>query len=357
MSLSPSLLSAAPKVILHDHLDGGLRPATIIELAGEVGYSALPTTDVDDLATWFYDAANSGSLETYLETFTHTLAVMQTPEALERVAAECVEDLAADGVLWAEIRMAPELCTSTLALDDVINAMLRGLREGERRAAAKGQTIETGLLLCAMRHLGRHVEVAKAVVNFRDAGVVGFDIAGPERGFPASRLVQAFDYLRRNNIRVTIHAGEAGGLESIQDALLMGAERLGHGIEIAEDIKVDADGNATLGRTAAYVRDRGIALEICPTSNVQTGAATSIAAHPFALLRRLGFTVTVNTDNRLMSRTGPVQENSLLADAFGYGVADLQEYALDALRASFAPQPTKAVIERRIRDGFAQLSL
>lgn len=335
-----SFVASAPKVVLHDHLDGGLRPETIIDLANEIDYKSLPTYDADDLGRWFFDAANSGSLERYLETFDHTLAVMQSPENIARVAAECVEDLAADNVVWAEIRMAPELATAGgLTLDEAIMAMLSGFREGEKRT---GNRISTGLLLCAMRHRDRHMEVAEAAVRFRDQGVVGFDIAGPERGFPASRLAPAFDFLRRNNARITIHAGEDGGLDSIQDALLMGAERLGHGVEIIEDITFDSAGNAKLGRLASYVRDRGIALELCPTSNIQTGVAENIGEHPFNVLRSLGFAVTLNCDNRLMSNTTPTQETQKVVDAFGLSEADLHAWTKTALRSSFAPYDLKA---------------
>lgn len=337
-----SFVASAPKVVLHDHLDGGLRPKTIIELAQEIGYRDLPTYDADDLGRWFFDAANSGSLERYLQTFDHTLAVMQSADNIARVAAECVEDLAADNVVWAEVRMAPELATAGgLTLDEAVNAMLTGMREGEKRA---GNKISSGLLLCSMRHLDRHMEVAQAVVRFRDQGVVGFDIAGPERGFPASRLAPAFDYLRRNNARITIHAGEDGGLESIQDALLMGAERLGHGVEIIDDITLDGDGNATLGPLASYVRDRGIALEVCPTSNIQTGLAQSISEHPFNVLRSLGFAVTLNCDNRLMSDTTPTRETQKVVDAFGLSQQDLQAWTATALHASFAPYELKATL-------------
>ena len=355
MSLTADAIAALPKVLLHDHLDGGLRPQTIIDLARERGYTELPTTDAHDLAQWFHDAASSGSLERYLETFVHTIAVMQDPEGIARVTAECVEDLAADGVIWAEIRMAPELCTQRgLSIDDAVRAMVAGVHEGRSRAAAAGHDIDAGLLLCAMRQNDRHLDVAQSVVAWRDGGVVGFDIAGPERGFPASRLVAAFDYLRRNLARITVHAGEGDGVASIQDALLVGAERLGHGVRIMDDITIEADGTATLGTLARYVLDRGVPLEICPTSNLQTGISATYAEHPFGVLRQLGFTVTVNTDNRLMSQTTPTQEMARLVDAFGYDAVDLHAYTRAALVGSFAPHQTKerlsGVIDARYAD-------
>jgi len=338
-----------PSISLHDHLDGGLRPATVIDLARECGYTGLPTMDVDDLRTWFFEAADSGSLERFLETFAHTVAVLQTPDALERVTAEAVEDLAADGVAWAEIRMAPELCVAGgMSMGDAVTAMLAGLREGERRAAVRGHLIDAGLLVCAMRQADRALEVAELVSARLDDGVLGFDIAGPEAGFPASRLHAAFGYLRRTPARITIHAGEADGIASIVDALSMGAERLGHGVRIVDDIAVGDDGSVRLGRVASYVRDRGIALEMCPTSNLQTGAVATLGEHPFDFLRRLGFVVTVNPDNRLMCATSVSDEVETLIDAFGLGASDQEQWTLDALEASFAPYDLKQSIRRRI---------
>ncbi len=294
---------SAPKALLHDHLDGGLRPSTIIDLAAEYGYTGLPTTDVDDLEAWIRRGADRKSLELYLETFTYTVGVMQWPDAIARVAAECAEDLAADGVAYAEVRMAPELCTERgLTLDEAVAAMLDGFRIGSQRAAEAGRPIVMKLLVTAMRQAARSVEVAETAVRWRDAGVVGFDIAGPEAGFRPTRHLDAFDFVRRENFHITIHAGESFGPPSIWEALqFCGAERLGHGVRIVDDITVRDDGSVELGRLAAFVRDRRVPLEMCPTSNVHTGAAASIAEHPIDLLRRLRYRVTVNTDNRLMS--------------------------------------------------------
>lgn len=343
---------AMPSVLLHDHLDGGLRPQSVIDLARECGYEGLPSADAWQLKTWFFEAADSGSLERFLETFAHTVAVLQTPAALERVAAEAVEDLAADGVAWAEIRMAPELCCDGgMSMDDAVTAMLAGLREGERRAAAAGHLIDTGLLVCAMRQADRAVEVAQLVRDRLDDGVIGFDIAGPEAGFPAARLKDAFDLVRSTPARITVHAGEAAGLDSIVDALAVGAERLGHGVRIADDIAVDDDGNAFLGPVARYVRDRGIALEMCPTSNLQTGAVSAMGSHPFAMLRDLGFAVTINTDNRLMCDTSISAEAHTVMDAFNLSDDDALQWNLDALDASFAPYETKQRIRRRLTSG------
>ncbi|WP_274912127.1 adenosine deaminase [Streptomyces sp. WZ-12] len=356
--LAPEWIRRAPKVLLHDHLDGGLRPETIIELAGALGYRALPSTDPAELAAWFRDAADSGSLERYLETFAHTCAVMQTAEALYRIAAECAEDLAADGVVYAEVRYAPEQhLTGGLTLDEVVEAVNAGFREGERRAAATGRRIRVGTLLCAMRHAERAREIAELAVAHRDRGVAGFDIAGGEIGNPAARHADAFDYLRSQGARVTIHAGEAVGAESIREAVLRcGAHRIGHGVRITDDIAVDADGNVTLGRLASYVRDQRIALEVCPTSNLQTGAATSYPEHPIDLLRRLGFRVCLNTDNRLVSGTTMTREFQHLQRTFGYRAAELEEFTLNAAKAAFLPFDERtALINEVIRPGYAKL--
>ncbi|MFI6981760.1 adenosine deaminase [Embleya sp. NPDC050154] len=348
----------APKVLLHDHLDGGLRPATIIELAEAIGYDRLPDTDPEALGTWFREAADSGSLERYLETFDHTVAVMQTREGLFRVAAECAEDLAADGVVYAEIRYAPEQhLEAGLTLDQVVEAVEAGFREGERRAAEAGNRIKVGALLTAMRHAARSLEIAELTNRHRDMGVVGFDIAGAEAGFPPTRHLDAFEYLKRENNHFTIHAGEAFGLPSIWQALQWcGADRLGHGVRIIDDITAKDDGGVELGRLAAYVRDKRIPLEMCPTSNLQTGAATSYADHPIGLLRRLYFRVTVNTDNRLMSGTSMTREFEHLVEAFGYGLDDLAWFTVNAMKSAFLPFDERlAMINEVIKPGYAAL--
>ncbi|WP_214111324.1 adenosine deaminase [Acrocarpospora catenulata] len=343
----------APKVLLHDHLDGGLRTETIIDLARDSGYGKLPSTDPANLATWFQEAANSGSLERYLETFEHTFGVMQSREALIRCAAECAEDLAADGVVYAEVRYAPELHISGgLSLDEVVEAVNEGFRQG-----SAGRNIRVGALLTAMRHQARSMEIAELAVRYRDVGVVGFDIAGAEAGYPPTRHLDAFEYLQRENAHFTIHAGEGFGLPSIWQALQWcGADRLGHGVRIIDDIAVSADGEAKLGRLAAYVRDKRIPLEMAPTSNLQTGAAASIAEHPIGLLRRLYFRVTVNTDNRLMSATSVSLEFAKLVEAFGYDWDDLQWFTVNAMKSAFIPFDERlALINGVIKPGFAQL--
>ena len=362
----------APKALLHDHLDGGLRPQTIIEIADEVGYAGLPASDAASLGTWFQESAGSGSLERYLETFDHTLAVMQTAEGLRRVARECVLDLAEDGVVYAESRYAPEQhLEAGLQLEDVVEAVNAGFREGEAQAVEAGHPIRVTALLTAMRHAAKSTEIAELAVRYRDDGVAGFDIAGAEAGFPPTRHLDAFEYLRRENAHFTIHAGEAFGLPSIWEAIQWcGADRLGHGVRIVDDILVrdrafgddvaaaiaaDPD-DVHLGRLAAYVRDMRIPLEMCPSSNVQTGAADSIALHPISLLKRLRFRVTVNTDNRLMSGTSMSREMGLLVGEAGWTLEDLRWVTINAMKSAFIPFDERlAIIEQVVKPGYARL--
>jgi len=335
---SRETIRQAPKVLLHDHLDGGLRPATILDLAPGAGHT-LPAADAESLGRWFAESANSGSLERYLETFDHTVAVMQSAENIRRVARECVEDLAEDGVVYAEVRYAPEQhLQGGLSPEQVVEAVKAGFEEGEEAARIQGQPIVVRQLLTAMRHQARSREIAELVVRYRDEGVVGFDIAGAEAGFPPTRHLDAFEYLQRENAHFTIHAGEAFGLPSIWEAIQWcGADRLGHGVRIIDDITQGPDGRSVLGRLASYVRDKRIPLEMCPRSNVQTGAATSIAEHPIGLLKDLGFRVTVNTDNRLMSGTSMTEEMYDLVEAFGYTLADLRWFTINAMKSAFLP--------------------
>ena len=348
----------APKALLHDHLDGGLRPQTIVDLAAEHGYGGLPTTDPAELARWIRRGADRKSLELYLETFAHTVGVMQERDAIVRVAAECAEDLAADGVVYAEVRYAPELSTERgLTLDEVVEANLEGFRIGADRAAADGRPIAMKVIVTAMRQAARSVEVAECAVRWRDAGVVGFDIAGPEEGYRPTRHLDAFEYVRRENFHITIHAGESFGLPSIWEALQWcGAERLGHGVRLVDDIHVREGGSIELGRLAAFVRDRRVPLEMCPTSNVHTGAAPSIAEHPVDLLRRLRFRVTVNTDNRLMSDVTLSSEFAALDAAFGIGLGEMEWLTLNAMKSAFAPFDERLrVINEVVKPGYARL--
>ena len=377
--MSDDPLVVAPKVLLHDHLDGGLRPQTIIELADEIGYTDLPSTEAEALGWWFRDSADSGSLPRYLETFDQTLAVMQTKEGLFRVASECAQDLANDGVVYAESRYAPEQhLRQGLTLEDVVEVVNAGFRDGEARAAEAGRPIRVTALLTAMRHAANSREIAELAVRYRDDGVAGFDIAGAEAGYPPTRHLDAFEFLRRANAHFTIHAGEAFGLPSIWEAIQWcGADRLGHGVRIVDDITIEGLPFATwleahrdnpralaevdlegvqLGRLAAYVRDCRIPLEMCPTSNLQTGAALSISLHPITLLKRLLFRVTLNTDNRLMSHTSASREATLLAEQAEWTVADLRWVTINAMKSAFIPFDQRlGIINDIIKPGYVPL--
>jgi len=352
--LDADAIRRAPKVLLHDHLDGGLRPQTVLELADEAGYRDLPAGDAEVLGRWFRQAADSGSLVRYLETFRHTVAVMQRPEAVARVAAECALDLAADGVVYAEVRMAPELLTAGgTPIEEAVEAILDGFAEGSAEAAAQGTPITVGTLLCAMRQEDRWDEVAGLVVRHRDAGVVGFDLAGPEIGFPPDRHPSAIALLDRAGAHRTVHAGEAAGVESIVAALDGArAERLGHGVRIADEVGEDG----TLGPVARRVLDQQVPLEVAPSSNVQTGAYPSLAAHPVGLLHRLGFAVTVNTDNRLMSGVSATSELADVAASCGWGWDDVATVTERALAAAFVDEGERfRLLTDVLRPGYAAL--
>ncbi len=360
----PLALATVPKVVLHDHLDGGLRPATVLEIARETGHRLPVPADAPDaeraLADWFHTAAD-GTLVQYLSTFDHTVGVMQRRDDLVRVARECALDLAEDGVVYAEVRYAPEQhLEGGLDLDEVVLAVQEGLAEGAAASAEVGRPIRIGTLVTAMRHAARSREIAELAVRHRDVGVVGFDIAGAEAGYPPSRHLDAFEYLHRENMHLTIHAGEAFGLPSIWEAVqVCGTDRLGHGVRVVEDITLGEGRErpgyprARLGRIAGWVRDQRIPLELCPSSNVQTGAAPSIAAHPITLLKDLKFRVTLNTDNRLMSRTSMTREMSLLVEQAGWTMADLRWVTVNAMKSAFiAFDERLAMIEDVIKPRF-----
>ncbi len=352
--LDADAIRRAPKVLLHDHLDGGLRPQTILELAEQTGYRGLPESEPEPLARWFRQAADSGSLVRYLETFAHTVGVLQTADAIHRVARECALDLAADGVVHAEVRFAPELSTAGgLPIEAVVEAMVDGFATGGAEATAAGTPIRVGALLCAMRQEDRWAEVAGLVVRYRDAGVVGFDLAGPEIGFPPDRIPAAIELLDRAGAHRTIHAGEAAGVDSIRAALDGArAERLGHGIRIADEVAPDG----TLGPLAQRVLDEQVPLEVAPSSNVQTGAYPSLAAHPVDRLHRLGFAVTVNTDNRLMSGVSASSELTAVATASGWGWDDVRTVTERAVAAAFLDDAARArLLADVVRPGYADL--
>ncbi|NDK31061.1 adenosine deaminase [Nesterenkonia haasae] len=364
-----------PKVSLHDHLDGSLRPSTLIELAAEIGHE-LPSSDPASLQETFRTNANSGDLLKYLEAFAHTTAVMQSAANLRRVAREYVEDLAADGVIYAEVRWAPEQhIAGGLTLDEAVEAVQDGLNEGAEAVEENDGVIAVGQLLSAMRQADYAEDIVELALRHRDSGVVGFDIAGPEAGFPPSQFASSFTRLAEQMLPATVHAGEADGLESVRSALVDGrAQRLGHGIRVAEDIILTTgpdsrsktgDGGedlieVELGPIAAWVRDRQVHLETSPTSNLQTGAVTALTGespaemthHPFDMLYQLGFNVGVNTDNRLVSGVTLSGELAALAEAFDYGLAELADFQVNAIEASFLGYEEREVLAAHILEAW-----
>src|SRR6202007_1076874 len=353
MKLEKAVLTALPKVLLHEHLDGVLRPQTVIELADRVRYSGLPTHDPVSLGQWFHQGANQGSLAKYLEGFAHTIAVMQTEEALERVAYEQAEDLSQDGVVYFETRFAPIFHTRKgLSHQQVGSAVLRGLERGR-----KDFGISSGLIIWAMRNMNTALEMGELAVDFRPRGVVGFDLAGEEGGYPPKKHVDAFHYIQRENFNITVHAGEGFGKESIWQAIqYCGAHRIGHGTRLIDDIAV-ADGRAVkLGDLAQYVLDKRIPLELCLLSNVHTGAAPSLAGHPFKLLYQEKFRVTLNTDNRLMSDTTMTKECEAAQDTFDLALNDFEKITINAMKSAFLPYDQRCdFIYSVIKPGYAKV--
>jgi adenosine deaminase len=354
-------LRALPKISLHDHHDGGLRPETILDLADQYGVET-PASDAAGLRRWLDKQGNAGSLTAYLETFQLTTSVLQTADALQRVAREFVADLAADGVVYGEVRWAPEIHVhGGLSLEDAAEAVQVGIEEGEDAADAAGTPLRVGQIMSALRQHDRHREIAELAVSLRGTGVVGFDIAGPEDGFLPARMRDTFDYLAGEFFPVTVHAGEAAGPASIRSALLDGhALRLGHGVRIAEDLQIiDQEGDEVqvqFGDLARWVRDREIPLELSPSSNLQTGASAlwgdDLADHPFDLLYQLGFAVTVNADNRTMSGTSLTRELARLVDTFGYDLDDLETFQFNAASAAFLPVEEREELVEIIAEGF-----
>jgi len=366
MAISEESVRSLPKIVLHDHLDGGLRPSTVIDLSRELGIDP-PGAEAQQVADWFHDAADSGSLPTYLSTFERTVALMQSAAHLQRIAREFVEDMAADGVVYAETRWAPHQHTDAgLSLDQAVQAVQDGLDEGVAAVEAGGGRIVVGQLLCYLRHLEPGDDLVEIALARRDAaeraaasagpagsvGVVGLDLAGPEAGFPASRFAAQFSRARAEGLRITLHAGEGDGPASIADALETGAERLGHGVRLVEDLG-GADGD-TFGEVAARVHRERICLEVCPSSNLQTGIARTIAEHPVGRLHAAGFALALSSDNRLMSRTGTTRETALVAEALDWGVDELEQVALTALAGGFAPAAQRdALAEEIVRPAYA----
>jgi adenosine deaminase len=351
--LDPELVRRLPKVSLHDHLDGSVRPGTLIELAAASGYRELPTTDAPALAEWFRRGADRGSLPLYLEGFRHTIALLQDAAALERVAFEYAEDLARDGVVYAEVRFAPHFHTEGgLGLDAVLDAVQRGLRRGE---AEHGLTVR--VLVCALRNepAEQSHRLSELTTAWMDRGVCGFDLAGEESGHPAKHHLQAFHRVQRANGSITIHAGEGFGPESIWQALqFCGAHRIGHGTRLAEDMTIHEGRVLKLGSLARYVLDHRIPLEMCLSSNVHTGTVASLEDHPFPHFLRAGFRVTLNTDNRLMSGVTLTDEYLLAHRTFGLTLTELERVTANAINAAFHPYwERRRILHARIEPGFA----
>lgn len=355
MRLSEKFIRSFPKVLLHDHLDGGLRPQTIVELAKDVGYKKLPTLDAGELAEWFRRGSRRGSLPLYLEGFVHTCGVMQTEDALERVAYEMLEDMKSDGVAYVETRFSPIFHTTKgLKRENVLKAAIRGLERGE-----KDFGVRWGLILCAMRDKKLSMEMAELAVDFRERGVVGFDLAGEEGGFPPKKHVDAFHYIQRENFNITIHAGEGFGKESIWQAIQWcGAHRIGHATRLIEDITFDErdpDHVIRMGYLAQYVLDKRLPLEICLTSNVHTGAVTSLDTHPFRIYFKYKFRTTLNTDNRLMSGTSMTKEFKIAHDTFGLSFDDLEKLTINAMKSAFVPYKQRIdLIYNVIKPGYTK---
>jgi adenosine deaminase len=354
MKLTKNFLRTVPKVLLHDHLDGGLRPQTVIELARDQKYTKLPTTDAGELAVWFQRGAQRGSLPLFLEGFEHTCGVMQTEEALERVAYETLEDMKKDGVVYLETRFAPIFHKQKgLHTETVVKAVLRGLERGK-----KDFGVQYGLLICAMRNMDPKIsmEIAELAVDFRNQGVVGFDLAGEEGGYPPKKHVDAFQYIQRENFNITVHAGEAFGKESIWQAIQWcGAHRIGHATRLIEDMKVKDGQVLSMGTLAQFVLDKRIPLEICLTSNVHTGAVKSVGEHPFGIFYRYKFRVTLNTDDRLMSGITLTDEYYTAAEHFGLKLEELEKLTINAMKSAFLPYKQRiAIIYDVLKPGYAK---
>ncbi len=348
------ILRSVPKVLLHDHLDGGLRAGTVIDLAKDIKYKKLPTSDAGELNEWFQRGAQKGNLVEYLSGFEHTCAVMQTKEGLFRVAYEMMEDMKNDGVCYVETRFAPIFHTSKgIYLDDVVVAVLEGLEKGKQDFG-----VGYGLILCGMRNMKDNLEIAELAVNYRNKGVVGFDLAGEEGGYPPKKHIESFQFIQRANFNITIHAGEAFGKESIWQAIQWcGAHRIGHGTHIIEDLSFDNEGNVVgMGELAQYILDKRIPIEVCLLSNVHTGAVDKIENHPFGPLNKLKFRLTLNTDDRLMSGTTMTNECMLATEHFNLKLDDIEKLTINAMKSAFIHHHERLdYIYKIIKPGYQKL--
>jgi adenosine deaminase len=350
--VTEEMIRRIPKVELHDHLDGGVRPQTIVELANQQGVE-LPARDPDELAGWLHRGAGRKNLALYLQGFDVTLSVMQTEEALERIAYESLVDLAAMNIVYVEIRFAPVLHLGRgLNLEQVVESVLRGLSRGREETG-----LHFGVILCAMRHQKVSLETAELAVAFGDRGVVGFDLAGDEFGHPPKKHLDAFQYIRNRNFNITIHAGEAFGVESIWQALqICGAHRIGHATRLVEDMHVRGTRIEKMGSLSHFIRDKRIPLEMCLSSNIQTGAASSFDEHPFHTYYRNSFRVTLCTDNRLMSNTTLSKELALAVEYYNLTLRDLEKLTVNAMKSAFIHYDERVqIIYDILKPGFARL--
>ncbi|MFW6139104.1 MAG: adenosine deaminase, partial [Spirochaetota bacterium] len=336
------------------HLDGGLRPETIVELA-EQHQVKLPYSDPRQLGKWFHHHSVKGKLSDYLKGFEITTGVMQTTHALYRVSYEMMEDMKNDGVVYVESRFSPIFHTRRgLSYDQIVDAVLRGMKDGSNNFG-----VRFGLIICAMRNMApsRSLEMAKLAVRYRNQGAVGFDLAGDEIGYPPKDHLRAFYYIQRNNFFITIHAGEAFGKESIWQALqFCGTHRIGHGLHLKDDIMISNNHIIEMGSLAQYVLDRRIPLEFCLSSNLHIGAVPDLKYHPFHIFFRNGFRVTLNTDNRLMSSTTLTQEFFRAVKQYNLDLRDIEKLSLNAMKSAFAHFPSRLdIIYNIIKPGYARI--
>jgi adenosine deaminase len=337
MEIPKELIRELPKTDLHVHLDGSLRLNTLIDLA-RIQQVELPSSNPKKLEKLVISGKNCNNLNEYLRGFDITLSVMQTPEALYRIAYELAKDAAEENVWYMEVRFSPILhIRRGLKLTTIVNSVLEGLQEAEKKF-----NIKTGIIVCGMRNINpaTSLKLAELSVAYKNKGVVGFDLAGQEENYPAKDHKEAFFLIRKNNINTTAHAGEAFGPESIHQAIHdCGAHRIGHGTRLYED-----------GDLLNYVNDHRIPLEICITSNIQTRAATSLESHPFRFYYDYGLRVTINTDNRLVSDTTITNEFYLVAKHLNLNLDDIKSIIIDGFKSAFLPNRAKSIMLNVVND-------
>jgi len=333
--LTEKTIKSVPKVLLHDHLDGGLRPQTIIELADDLKYKKLPTRDKDALAKWFQVVENKESFAEFHWGFEHTTSILQTKEGLERVAYEMLEDMKSDGVIYVETRFAPSHhINKGMYLEETVTSVLKGLERGK-----KDFGVGYGLILCGIRNMKNTLDIAELAVNFRRDGVVGFDLTGHEHNSPPKRHLEAFQFIKRANFNITIHAGETFGKESIWQAIqYCGAHRIGHATRLIDDIIVNEDGEVeSFGNLAQYILDKRMPLEICLLSNINTGVIDKLENHPFNILFKENFRVTLNTNHRLINASTMTREFLTAVNYFEITLDEIEKITINSMKSAFIP--------------------